>query len=72
MFDSAGVLIISVLIALFGFLTSRAWKLKTAILKWVAGSSPGWVLQTTERFDKPIVNTQVTVTLRSMLHILLF
>ena len=35
MFDTSGVLIISVLIALFSFLTARAWKLKTAILKAV-------------------------------------
>lgn len=34
MFDTAGVLILIVLIALFGFLTTRAWKLKNAILKW--------------------------------------
>lgn len=34
MFDIAGVLILVVLIALFGFLTTRAWKLKNAMLKW--------------------------------------
>ena len=34
MFDTAGVLILVVLIALFGFLITRAWKLKHAILKW--------------------------------------
>jgi hypothetical protein len=34
MFDTPGVLILVVLIALFGFLLTRAWKLKNAILKW--------------------------------------
>jgi cytochrome c553 len=34
MFDIAGVLILIALIALFGFLTTRAWKLKNAFLKW--------------------------------------
>jgi len=34
MFDTAGVFILIVLIALFGFLTTRAWKFKNAFLKW--------------------------------------
>ena len=34
MFDTAGVLILVVLIALFGFLATRAWKLKNGFLKW--------------------------------------
>jgi len=34
MFDTVGVLILIVLIALFGFLAMRAWKLKNAFLKW--------------------------------------
>ena len=34
MFDFAGVLILIVLIALFGFLTTRAWKLRNVVLKW--------------------------------------
>jgi len=34
MFDTFGVLILIVVIALFGFLTARAWKLKNDILKW--------------------------------------
>lgn len=77
MFDTAGVLIIIVLIALFGFLTTRAWKLKNAILKWggviIAGlltlmSTAMLVLalvgfyKLNERFDNPIVNTQATGT----------
>jgi mono/diheme cytochrome c family protein len=77
MFDTAGVLIIIVLIALFGFLTTRAWKLKNGNLKWggviIAGvltlmSTAMLVLalvgfyKLNERFDNPIVNTQVTGT----------
>jgi cytochrome c553 len=34
MFDIGGVLILTALAALFGFLTTRAWKLKTVFLKW--------------------------------------
>lgn len=71
------MLIIIVLIALFGFLTTRAWKLKNGILKWggviIAGlltlmSTAMLVLalvgfyKLNERFDNPIVNTQVTGT----------
>jgi mono/diheme cytochrome c family protein len=35
MFDFTGVIILIVVIAAFGFLTSRAWKLKNAFLKWI-------------------------------------
>lgn len=77
MFDTVGVLIVIVLIALFAFLTARAWKLKNAILKWggmiIAGlltliSTAMLVLalvgfyKLNERFDNPIANTQVTGT----------
>src|SRR5574341_849502 len=34
MFDTVGVLILVVLIALFGFLATRAWKLKNVFLRW--------------------------------------
>jgi mono/diheme cytochrome c family protein len=34
MFDFIGVLILIMLVAVFGFLTTRAWKLKNALLKW--------------------------------------
>jgi len=34
MFDITGILILIVVIAVFGFLTTRAWKLKNAFLKW--------------------------------------
>jgi mono/diheme cytochrome c family protein len=35
MFDIAGVAILVVVIAAFGFLTTRAWKVKRTLLKWV-------------------------------------
>jgi mono/diheme cytochrome c family protein len=35
MFDVVGTLILIVIIALFGFLTMRAWKLKNGFLKWI-------------------------------------
>ena len=35
MFDIPGILILIVLIAMFGFLVTRAWKLKNAFLKWI-------------------------------------
>ena len=41
MFDITGILILIVVIVAFGFLTTRAWKLKNAFLKWPACSSPG-------------------------------
>jgi hypothetical protein len=77
MFDTAGVLIIIVLIALFGFLTTRAWKLKNAILKWggviIVGlltlmSTAILVLalvgfyKLNERHDNPVANIQVEGT----------
>jgi hypothetical protein len=34
MFDIIGVITLVVLIAVFGFLITRAWKLKNAFLKW--------------------------------------
>lgn len=77
MFDTVGVLIVIVLIALFGFLMARAWKLKNAILKWggviVAGLltliSTAMLLlalvgftKLNERFNNPIANIQVRGT----------
>jgi cytochrome c553 len=35
MFDTVGILILIMVIAVFAFLTARAWKLKNAFLKWV-------------------------------------
>ena len=34
MFDFVGVLILMVVIVLFGFLTTRVWRLRNAFLKW--------------------------------------
>lgn len=77
MFDTAGVLILIVLIVLFGFLTTRAWKLKNAILKWggvvIAGLLtliPTALLvlaligfyKLNERHDNPVANPQVAGT----------
>lgn len=41
LFDFTGVIILIVMIAVFGFLTSRAWKLKNAFLKWIGVISAG-------------------------------
>lgn len=41
MFDIVGILMLVVLIALFGFLTVRAWTLKTPLLKWGGVTSAG-------------------------------
>ncbi len=77
MFDTFGVLIVVVLIALFGFLATRAWKLKNAILKWggvvITGLLtliPTAVLvlaligfyKLNERHDNPVANVQVVGT----------
>jgi len=77
MFDTAGVFILIVLIALFGFLATRAWKLKNAILKWggvvIAGLLtllPTALLvlgligfyKLNGRYDNPVANLQVTGT----------
>src|SRR5512133_1302668 len=36
MFDIVGFLILIILVGAFGFLTTRAWRLKIAIMKWAA------------------------------------
>lgn len=41
MFDTVGVLILIALIGLFGFLTSRAWRLKNAVLRWAGAALAG-------------------------------
>ncbi len=35
MFDIVGIFLLFVAMAAFGFLTTRAWRLKNAFLKWV-------------------------------------
>ena len=77
MFDTVGVFILIVLIALFGFQITRAWKLKNAILKWggvvIAGlltliSTALLVFaligfyKLNERYDNPVADIQVTGT----------
>ena len=77
MFDIVGVFIIIVLITLFGYLTTRAWKLKIAILRWGGVIIAGLLtlISTTllvialigfyklnERYDNPVANVQVTGT----------
>jgi cytochrome c553 len=74
MFDTAGVLILIGLIALFGFMTARSWKLNNATLKWggmvIAGLLtliPMVLLvlgligfyKLNERHDNPAANIQV-------------
>src|SRR3989304_4040849 len=77
MFDTVGVFILIVLIASFGFLATRAWKLKNAILKWggvvIAGlltliPAALFVLaligfyKLNGRYDNPVANLQVAGT----------
>jgi cytochrome c553 len=77
MFDFAGVLILVVLIALFGYLTARAWKLKNVILKWGGMILAGLLTITlttllvlgligfyklNERHNNPVANVQVAGT----------
>src|SRR3972149_3751330 len=77
MFDTFGVFILIVLIALFGFLATRAWKLKNAILKWVGVVIAGLLTliptallvlalvgfyKLNERHDNPVADIQVSGT----------
>lgn len=77
MFDIVGVLVLVGLIALFGFLTVRAWKLNNAVLRWggviIAGLLtviPTVVLilglvgsvQLNRRFDNPVADIKVAGT----------
>ena len=77
MFDYAGVFLLVALIALFGFLTTRAWKLKNVLLKWgglvLAGlltllgvavlglGLRGFVL-INQKYDNPVADIQVART----------
>jgi cytochrome c553 len=77
MFDTVGVLIVIGLIAVFGFLTVRAWRLTNAFLKW-GGVILGGLLtliptavlvlalvgfyKLNQRHDNPVANVQVAGT----------
>ncbi len=77
MFDTVGVLIVIGLIVLFGFLTTRAWRLTNAFLKW-GGVILGGLLtliptallvlalagfyKLNMRYDNPVTNIQVAGT----------
>ena len=41
MFDTVGILVLSLLIALFGFVTFRAWRLRRRSLRWVGVAGGG-------------------------------
>jgi hypothetical protein len=41
MFDPLGLLILLVVVVAFGFLTTRAWRLKNGWLKWPATAQSG-------------------------------
>src|SRR5512133_2234908 len=77
MFDIGGILILIALIAVFGFLTFRAWKAKNRWLKWVGVTLAGLltILPTlllvlalvgygklNARFNNPVENIQVART----------
>jgi cytochrome c553 len=77
MFDIVGVLILVVLIAIFGFLTFRAWKAKNRWVKWVGASLAGLLTifpaallvlaligfgKLNARFDNPVSEIQVART----------
>ncbi len=77
MFDTIGVLILIILIALFSFLTARAWKLKNAVLKWAGVIISGLLtlipaallvlaligfFKLDKRHDNPVANVQVAGT----------
>jgi mono/diheme cytochrome c family protein len=77
MFDTIGILILIVLIALFGFLTTRTWKLKNAFLKWPGVFLTGLLTlipaallalalvgfsKLNARYDNPVADIQVART----------
>jgi hypothetical protein len=59
MFDTLGVLILVVLIALFGFLTTRAWRVKNAFLKW-GGARTRLALRAVGRFPSHLLRDVVS------------
>jgi mono/diheme cytochrome c family protein len=77
MFDIVGILILVALIAVFGFLTSRAWKARKRWLKWIGVFFAGLVTliptlllilalvgfaKLNERFNNPVETIQVART----------
>jgi cytochrome c553 len=77
MFDTIGILILIMLIALFGFLATRTWKLKNAFLKWPGVFLTGLLTlipaallalalvgfsKLNARYDNPVADIQVTRT----------
>jgi hypothetical protein len=75
MFDIVGILILVVLTALFGFLATRAWKLKNAFLKWAGVFITGLLTlvpaallvlvlsgfsKLNTQYDNPVAEIQVT------------
>lgn len=76
-FDITGILILIVVIAVFGFLTTRAWKLKNAFLKWVGVFIAGLLTlipvallalaligfsKLNEQYDNPVAAVQIAGT----------
>jgi mono/diheme cytochrome c family protein len=77
MFDIAGTLILVILIAVFGFLTLRAWKARNPWLKWIGALLAGLLTliptfllilalvgfaKLNEHYDNPVDNIQVAGT----------
>lgn len=77
MFDTVGVLILILLMGLFGFLVTRAWKLKNGFLKWIGTVITGLLTLITtallalaligfaklnERHTNPVADVRVTDT----------
>ncbi len=77
MFDFTGIIVLIVVIAVFGFLTIRAWKLKNAFLKWIGVISAGLLAllpvallvlaligfaRLNTQYDNPVATVQVAGT----------
>lgn len=75
MLNIAGAILLIVLIAVFGFLTTRAWKLKNRFLKWIGVFLAGLLTlipaallvlaligftKLNAQYDNPVANIQVT------------